>query len=120
MLIFVPKERRAGETRIAATAETVKRWVQQGFEVAVEPGAGTAAFVLDRELEAAGAKLRPFGDAWPKADIVAMVGPLEAKDAATLKESAVVIGLLAPYRSDETIRKILGGNMLRVLRANEA
>jgi NAD(P) transhydrogenase subunit alpha len=107
VLIFVPKERRAGETRIAATAETVKRWVQQGFEVAVEPGAGTSAFVLDRELEAAGAKLCPFTDAWPKADIVAMVGPLEAKDAATLKESAVVIGLLAPYRSDETIKKLV-------------
>ena len=107
MLIFVPKERRAGETRVAATPETVKRFVQQGFEVSVEPDAGAAANFGNAEFEAAGAKLRSFEESFSAADVVITLGPIEAVQAAKLKESAVVIGLLAPYRSDAAIRCML-------------
>ena len=41
--VFIPKEQRAEETRVAATPETVKRLIKTGFEVTIEAGAGTEA-----------------------------------------------------------------------------
>ena len=38
--VFVPKEIADGETRVACTPETTKRYVKEGFEVVVESGAG--------------------------------------------------------------------------------
>ena len=102
--LFVPRERRAGEARVAATPETVKRFVKEGFTVWVEPGAGEASYFLDAEYVEAGATLRSFDEAWPTADLIATLGPIEGDVAAKLKEGAVVIGLLAPHRSDDAIR----------------
>ena len=105
--VFVRKERRAGETRVAVTPETAKRLVKEGFDVAIVPGAGEAASFTDKQYEEAGAVLRPEAEGWPKADIVLTLGPLEENDAARLKESSLVIGLLAPYRADAAIRKLI-------------
>lgn len=57
MKIAVPKERRPGETRVAASPEMVKKFVALGFEVAVEKGAGTAASFTDDDFKAAGAAI---------------------------------------------------------------
>jgi len=105
--VFVPKERRPGETRVAATPETVKKLVKEGFEVFVEPGAGLTASFTDKMYEEAGAKHRSLADGWPGADVVLRVGPVEDADAARLKEGAIVIGLLAPYRGDTAIRRMV-------------
>jgi NAD(P) transhydrogenase subunit alpha len=107
VLVFVPKEKRAGEARVAATPETVKRLVQQGFEVGVEPDAGALANLPNADFEAAGAKLRSLEEGRSSADVMVTLGPIEESDAARIKESAVVIGLLAPYRSDAAIRKMV-------------
>jgi NAD(P) transhydrogenase subunit alpha len=109
--LFVPRERRAGEARVAATPETVKRFVKEGFVVHVEPGAGEASFFLDAEYVDAGATLRSKDEAWPAADLIVTLGPIEAADAKTLKEGAVVIGLLAPHRSDDAIRAMAERNV---------
>ena len=47
--IFVAKESRAGENRVAATPETVSRYVKRGFSVFVEACAGNASFIADTE-----------------------------------------------------------------------
>ncbi|MCA9576736.1 MAG: NAD(P)(+) transhydrogenase (Re/Si-specific) subunit alpha, partial [Myxococcales bacterium] len=77
--VFVPKERAEGETRVAASPETVKRLVKEGFEVVVETGAGRRASFLDSQYEAAGAKV-VSGDAvktgWAEADVVVKVAPV--------------------------------------------
>jgi len=100
----VPRERRTGEARVAATPETVKRFVKEGFVVHVEPGAGEPSFFLDAEYVDAGATLRSKDEAWSLADLIMTLGPIETADAKTLKEGAVVIGMLAPHRSDDAIR----------------
>ncbi len=105
--LFVPRERRAGEARVAATPETVKRFVKEGWVVHVEPGAGEASFFLDAEYVDAGATLLGKDEAWPVADLIVTLGPIEAADANTLKEGATVIGLLAPHRSDDAIRAMI-------------
>jgi proton-translocating NAD(P)+ transhydrogenase subunit alpha len=59
MRLTVLKERRAHETRVAVTADTVKRLIGLGLTVAVESGAGAGASLPDAELAAAGAEIAP-------------------------------------------------------------
>ena len=59
MRLAVLKERRADETRVAATPETIRKLVTLGLEVAVEAGAGTGASIPDADFTAAGAQICP-------------------------------------------------------------
>ena len=98
-LIAVTKERRAGETRVAAVPETVKKLIAAGHSVVVEAGAGTGASFLDADYEAAGAKLaKTAKDALAKADIVLKVRSPEAEETAALKKGALVVALLNPFQ----------------------
>jgi len=116
--VFIPRERRPGETRVAATPETVKRMVKQGLEVAVEQGAGVASLFSDSEFEAAGARLvmQPAA-AWESADVVLKVTPpgvfegLPGHEAEGLKPGAVLIGFLAPYRNLDMVRTLAAGHV---------
>ena len=62
MRIAVLKELAAGETRVAATPETVKKFIGLGAEVAVESGAGAEASIADADYSAAGAKVGSRAD----------------------------------------------------------
>ena len=59
MKIAIPRERRAHESRVSATPDTVKRFVKMGVEVSVESGAGEKAAILDKAYIDAGAKVYP-------------------------------------------------------------
>ena len=106
-IIAVTKERRAGETRVAATPESVKKLVAAGFSVVVEVGAGTAAAYRDADYEAAGASLAKTAKATiEKADILFKVrGPEEAEIAA-LKAGAVVVALLNPHQDKPLVEAL--------------
>ena len=80
MKIGIAKERRPHETRVAASPDTVKKFVAMGLEVAIESGAGTNAAFTDAALEAAGAKIvKTAKDALGGADIVLKVRkPMDA------------------------------------------
>ncbi|MGZ3404627.1 MAG: NAD(P)(+) transhydrogenase (Re/Si-specific) subunit alpha, partial [Phenylobacterium sp.] len=84
-VIAVTKERRAGETRVAAVPETVKKLIAAGFSVIVEAGAGLAASYPDADYEAAGATLaKSAKDALAKADILFKVRAPEPDEIAAL------------------------------------
>jgi NAD(P) transhydrogenase subunit alpha len=102
MKLAVPKERRDGETRVAATPETVRKFKALGLEVAVERGAGAGANIADADYEAAGAGLAPDANAvLADADIVLKVRGPEAQETALLKRGAVLAALLAPHADKE-------------------
>lgn len=113
MKLFIPKETIAGESRVAATPETVKKMIQAGFSVSLESGAGQAAALRDSDYEKAGARVDASG--LSQADIVCKVRKPSAPEAARLKEGAIFIGLMRPLKpaSDEVLkifrsRKITG------------
>ncbi len=109
--VFVPRERRPGETRVAATPETVRRMIKLGLEVAVERGAGEASLFQNSEFEAAGAILLDNSAAgWEGADVVLKVTPPDAGEG-RLKPGAVLIGFLAPYRHPDMVRALAAGNV---------
>ncbi|MBL8555852.1 MAG: Re/Si-specific NAD(P)(+) transhydrogenase subunit alpha [Phenylobacterium sp.] len=106
-VIAVTKERRAGETRVAATPETVKKLVGAGFEVVVETGAGAGASMADADYEAAGAKIaKTAKDAAGKADVLFKVRSPEADEIAALKNGAFVAALLNPYNEKPTVQAL--------------
>ena len=101
MQIGVPTEIRSGETRVAATPETVKKLTGGGFhKVLVQSGAGNHAFILDSEYEKAGATIVPSADElYKQAEIVLKVRGPEAQELSLLKPNAILIGLLAPNQA---------------------
>ena len=98
MNIGIPAETRAGETRVAATPETVKKLAAGGrHAILVQSGAGVAASVPDREFEAAGAKIVPGPQDFSGADIVLKVRGPQDSEIGLFKRGAIVVGLLNPY-----------------------
>ncbi|QYJ23197.1 Re/Si-specific NAD(P)(+) transhydrogenase subunit alpha [Achromobacter sp. ES-001] len=109
MHIGIPKETRDGETRVAATPETVKKYVGGKHTVVVERGAGVAARYLDDAYEAAGATLGSAQDALG-ADLVMKVRAPSADEVPHMKRGAVVIGMLDPFDA-EGIEQMAGAGL---------
>ncbi len=107
MIIAIPKERRAGETRVAATPETVKKFKGLGLEIVVEKGAGEGANFADSEYEAAGASIAPDAStALRNADIVLKVRGPDQSEIESLRRGTILVALLAPATEKETIAKL--------------
>jgi len=96
MRIGVPAEIRAGEARVAATPETVKKLAAKN-EVRVQAGAGTSASIPDRDYQAAGAKLVASAAEAYDADIVLKVRAPGEQELGLLKSNSMLIGLLEPF-----------------------
>jgi len=99
MRIGVPAETRPGESRVAATPETVKKLAPGGkHQVLVQSGAGVNAAVPDADFQAAGATIVPAAaDVYTQADIVLKVRAPAAAELAGLKRGSILVGLLNPY-----------------------
>ncbi|HEX3699432.1 MAG TPA: Re/Si-specific NAD(P)(+) transhydrogenase subunit alpha [Phenylobacterium sp.] len=103
-LIAVTKERRAGETRVAAVPETVKKLIAAGFSVTVEAGAGEAASYPDADYKAAGATIAKTAKAaLAKADVVLHVRAPADTEIAALKKGAIVAALINPYQDKKVV-----------------
>ena len=105
--IAVTRERREGETRVAATPETVKKLAALGFSVVVESGAGSSASYPDADYQAAGAELAKTLDAALKtADVLLKVRGPAAEEIKALKAGAMVVALLNPHLERETLEAL--------------
>ena len=97
MIIGIPRETRPGETRVAATPETVKKLAASGkHQIVVESGAGTLSSIPDADFQVAGARIADAGEAFG-ADIVLKVRGPSADELPRLKRDALLIGLLNPF-----------------------
>ncbi|WP_144862072.1 Re/Si-specific NAD(P)(+) transhydrogenase subunit alpha [Mesorhizobium sp. J18] len=103
--VFVPKEGEAGETRVAASPETVKRLAALGFDVVVETGAGRASRITDSDFQGAGAKIGKAADA-ARADVVLKVRRPTDAEIAGYKSGAVVIATMDPYQANASLNRM--------------
>ena len=101
MRIGIPAEILAGETRVAATPETVKKMVAVGHQVAVQQGAGAGASIPDAEYAAAGAKLVGAADIYAQSEIVFKVRAPSADELAQCNKGTVLVGLLNPHNAEQ-------------------
>lgn len=98
MRIAVLRERAAGETRVAATPETVKKFIALGATFAVEAGAGLSASIADEDYRAAGADVLPAPQAIAGADIVLAVQAPDVAALAGASPGAWVAATFDPFR----------------------
>ena len=104
MRIAVARELEPGETRVAATPETVKKMKALGADVAVEPGAGANAGIPDAEFTTAGAAVA--SGAVKDADVVLKVRRPAPSELSGYKRGALVIAMMDPYGQDTAVREM--------------
>ncbi|RTR16129.1 Re/Si-specific NAD(P)(+) transhydrogenase subunit alpha [Azospirillum griseum] len=113
MKVAIPKERRAGELRVAASPETVKKLKGLGLDVVVESGAGLGSSLPDAAFEAAGATIAAdAASALAGADIVLKVqrpllsgeGSDGVDELALLKKGALLFAILNPHNSRDHVK----------------
>ncbi|MEH6494131.1 MAG: Re/Si-specific NAD(P)(+) transhydrogenase subunit alpha [Pseudomonas marincola] len=110
MKIAIPMERREHEKRVAASPDTVKKFVGLGGEVIIETGAGNLSSFSDQDYIDAGASIAADAAAALKdADVVLKVQrPLTAAEGgadelALLKKGATLVSVLAPLQNKEQV-----------------
>jgi NAD(P) transhydrogenase subunit alpha len=99
MRIGVPLETRPGETRVAATPETVKKLIGQGHTVVIQKDAGLHASQPDSAYEAVGATIGSAADAFG-AELVLKVRAPEVSELKQMKAGSVLLGMLDPFDND--------------------
>jgi NAD(P) transhydrogenase subunit alpha len=102
--VGVPKETRTGETRVAIVPAVAEKYAALGAGVLVERGAGEASHYLDGEFAGPVA----LGDAAAAlgADVVLKVRPPSVAEVGQMREGAVVVGMLDPYRAADAVRAL--------------
>ena len=109
MRLAVLKERRAGETRVAATPDTVKKLVQLGLTVALEAGAGAGASISDADFSAAGAELAP--DAASAVAGAGIVLAVQLPEAGLLPRGAVLICISGAMANKPAVAPFAAGGI---------
>lgn len=100
MRIGIPAETVAGETRVAATPETVKKLLATGHQVSVQSGAGAGASIPDAEYQAVGANMVGAAELYAQSEIVLKVRAPDDDELAKLGKGVVLVGLLNPHHAD--------------------
>lgn len=103
MIIFIPKESRSGETRVAASLDTVKKMVGHGFEVHVQKSAGHLSRISDEDYKSVGAKTATAKSA-AGADVVLKVLRPTAAEAKSYKKGALVLATMDPYGNENEVK----------------
>ncbi|MBZ0270614.1 Re/Si-specific NAD(P)(+) transhydrogenase subunit alpha [bacterium] len=111
--VLVPKEIVPGETRVAATPETVRRFAKMGFTVLVEKDAGAGSFFADESYAQAGAEIVPdVVEAYKRADLVLKLHPprfheeRKGFEADFLREGTILVSFLYPTQNADTVEAL--------------
>ena len=102
MQIGIPRESHAGETRVAATPQSVGQLIKLGYTVVVESSAGEASSFADDAYVEAGAEI---GDAWG-ADVVLKVNAPADEEIKAVKDGATLVSLISPALNPELVEKL--------------
>ena len=105
MIIGIPRESLPGETRVAATPQTVGQLIKLGYEVVVEAGAGAASNFPDAAFTEAGAGVGSAEQVWA-ADVVLKVNAPDVAEIAALRDGATLISLISPALKPELVEQL--------------
>src|SRR3978361_1828702 len=108
MRLGIPVESREGETRVAATPETVKKLIAAKHRVVVQSGAGVSSSVPDDAYRAAGAEVAGAVEVFGCEAVLKVRAPSPA-ELAQMKSGAVVIGMLNPFDADNNAAMAAAG-----------
>ena len=104
MKIAVLKETRSGETRVAASPESVKKYIGLGANVAVQSGAGEGARFSDEDFREAGAEISPSAaDAAQGADLIVKVQRPSSEELRVFPKGARLAAILSPFNDSDSV-----------------
>ncbi|PQD99004.1 NAD(P) transhydrogenase subunit alpha [Mycolicibacterium parafortuitum] len=105
MIIGIPRESLPGETRVAATPQTVGQLIKLGYQVVVETGAGAASSFSDDAYAQAGAEI---GSTYQvlSSDVVLKVNAPTDAEIAGLRDGATLISLISPALKPELLEAL--------------
>jgi H+-translocating NAD(P) transhydrogenase subunit alpha len=107
LIIGVPRETFAGETRVATVPEVVQKLIKQGYQVVVESGAGNLSNISDDEYRAAGAEvLGSAAEVWSKADIIFKLRGPNADEVKLLKDGGTLVSYIWPAQNPELMQQL--------------
>jgi NAD(P) transhydrogenase subunit alpha len=113
MKLAIPRERRPGERRVAATPETVRGLLKLGFEVSIESNAGMGASFGDDDFRASGAQVvKDPRQLWNEADVILKVQPpdeyteLGAHEVDLMRPGALIISFLWPGKHEALVSRL--------------
>jgi NAD(P) transhydrogenase subunit alpha len=109
MLIGIPLETAAGETRVAATPETAKKLKAQGHTLRLQSGAGIAASAPDAAYEAVGVEITDRNGAFG-CELVLKVRAPQPDELALMKPGTAVVGMLNPF-DKEGLQRMAGAGL---------
>ena len=105
MKIGIPKEIRAGETRVAMVPSLISNLTREKHTVLIETHAGTAASFSDEAFQSAGATIVATPqELYAAADVILKVQPPTKAEVALMKEGLSYIGFLAPLANLDIVR----------------
>lgn len=99
MQIGIPTELVAGENRVAATPETVKKLITNGHTIVIQRGAGVKSAYIDSAYEQAGATL--VDNAYEGSQIILKVRAPTGEEITPIASGTVVVAMFDPYRNPE-------------------
>ena len=102
MFIGIPAEVLDGETRVAATPETVKKFSANGSHVVlIQSGAGVGASITDESFKEAGATIvNDAAELYRLSEIVLKVQAPDSSEIKMIRKDAVLLGLLSPHKTE--------------------
>lgn len=109
MQIGVPVETAAGETRVAATPETVKKLAAQGHQVCVQAGAGLRSSVIDDAYREAGAEIVDASAALGSGLVLKVQAP-NTEELGAMRPGAALVGMLNPF-DQEGLQRIAAAGL---------
>ncbi|MFL2885840.1 MAG: Re/Si-specific NAD(P)(+) transhydrogenase subunit alpha [Candidatus Pelagibacterales bacterium] len=107
MKIFIPKEIN-NENRVAATPDSVKKFISMGHDVIIEPSAGVRSNFGDDLYKEVGASI---SDESSSADIILKVGKPLSSEVAKYKDGSLLIAMLDPYNNRDLIDELRNKNI---------
>lgn len=105
MKIGIPKETVAGETRVAATPNSVKLLMKLGFDILVESGAGEKASFSDEAYRAAGAEVTDVDAVW-QSELIYKLNPPTDEEITKTKDGTTLVSFLYPAQNPDLVRKL--------------
>jgi NAD(P) transhydrogenase subunit alpha len=105
MIIGLPKETRADETRVALTPDVIKKLLKKGFKVWVERSSGEKAGFPDSDYQMEGVELTDAKTAL-SAEIVAKINRPTSEEVALMKKGCLLICWIEPFNQDGLMEKL--------------
>ena len=107
MKISVPKETIHGETRVAATPQSVKELIKAGYKVNIETGAGTSSFISDDDFKNAGANIvSSTNELYKDSDIIIKVAAPTSDEIELMPKNSILVSFFQPSIELEKVKSI--------------